>query len=117
MTDLLSVEDIKKALGAFAGEQPPSPSPLPSPTTPAPAPLRPCIPSGAPGAEGGGAGGEWESSACPILVRAGLGSVGKPCACPGHRKLGAAKGWVALLGGLESPPRSKTGVLGPGLPL
>lgn len=68
MTDLLSVEDIKKAVGAFAGEQraPPTPalSPLPRPRPLCthggrsfPAPLCPRTPSGAGGA------GRWGSSA------------------------------------------------------
>lgn len=105
MTDLLSVEDIKKALGAFAGEhRPPSPASPASPVLyphppPWPLPLSvPCIPSGAPGVGGGGAGGEWESSARPKLLRAGLGSVGKPCDLPrppetwGHRRLGGPAG-------------------------
>lgn len=37
MTDLLNAEDIKKAVGAFTGEQrAPLPRPLPVSTTPAP---------------------------------------------------------------------------------
>lgn len=63
MTDLLSVEDIKKAVGAFAGEQraPPTPalSPLPRPRPLCthggrsfPAPLCPRTPSGAGGEVG-----------------------------------------------------------------
>lgn len=109
MTDLLSVEDIKKALGAFAGEQrAPTPSPVlypHPPPWPLPLSLRASC-RGRRGAEGGGASSGRD-----------LGRWGSRAPCPGHRKLGAAKGWVALLGGLESPPRSKTGVLGPGLPL
>lgn len=70
MTDLLSAEDIKKAVGAFAGEQRgPPPSPLPSPTAPAPAPLCVCVRS-VPAGQGAG------SSAFP-KVRAGLGSGGE----------------------------------------
>lgn len=84
MTDLLSAEDIKKALGAFAGEQ--RPCPLPSPSTPTPHPppgpgaLCPRIPSGARGGGDGGGKGDPRRAGVSVsqTVRAGLGSVGKP---------------------------------------
>lgn len=100
MTDLLSVEDIKKALGAFAGEQC-APPPLPSTLTHHPGPcnslsMHPV--GGALGGGGGAEGREWESSACPKLVLEGLGSVGKPSTLPrprktwGHQRLGGCAG-------------------------
>lgn len=73
MTDLLSAEDIKKAVGAFAGEQrAPLPSPLPSPTALAPAPPRPSARASGRRQQGR----EWGSSAFP-KVREGLRSGGE----------------------------------------
>lgn len=80
MTDLLSVEDIKKAVGAFAGEQRAPPFPQPSPLIHAPRPCahtaggppqRPSVraPRRAPAGRRGGGPRHFSNS-----IRAGLGA-------------------------------------------
>lgn len=101
MTDLLSAEDIKKAVGAFAGEQraplpiplPASPTPAPAPPGPAssPAPLGPCVRLGADGA------GRGCPQHFPNAVLAGLGWVGRLGALSEQPKLGGDTGWAAVL--------------------
>lgn len=108
MTDLLSVEDIKKAVGAFAGEQraPPHPSPLPSSTPPAPVHARraglPSAPLSAHpvGRRRGGEVGVLGISQTPS--GRDLEPVGRQDALREQPKVAGAKGWVAVLRGLGS---------------
>lgn len=94
MTDLLSVEDIKKALGAFAGEQRAPPSP-PQP----PAPI--CHPG--PRTPQGRRVGVLVFQTCPGGTWIGWGG---RAPCPSKRKLVGAKGWEGWGPGPRKGPGS-----------